>query len=197
MELRREIIAAQGQTSTTNDKPHHVKDAYQQTGSSTTFMREQLSEYKFRKIATEAFKNGLRLHFDSILLFQNKSFPSAFQLSVLALEELSKSFWVEHYYYSSATNGNFPDKDFEQEWLDLLYFHPKKQKAFFGWGYSRHYRTNFINFIENRQLELKKQKATYVGLKKNRKTVDVNGRISLPTEIKEKDAKQMIALIND
>lgn len=160
-------------------------------------MREQLTEYKFRKIATEAYKNGLRLHFDSILLFKNKSFPSAFQLSVLALEEFSKSHWVEHYYYSSVVNNSFPDKDFEQEWLNLLYFHPKKQKAFFGWGMSRDYSSKFITMIENGELELKKQKATYVGLKKQKKLVYVNGKISLPTQIKELDAKQMISLLND
>jgi AbiV family abortive infection protein len=160
-------------------------------------MREQLSQYKFKKIATEAYKNGLRLHFDAILLFRNKSFPSAFQLSVLALEEFSKSYWVEHYYYSSLVNANFPDKDFEQEWLNLLYFHPKKQKAFFGWGMALDYRSKFIRMIERGDLELKKQKATYVGLKKHKKVVDVNGRISLPTQIKEKDAKQMISLLND
>jgi len=160
-------------------------------------MREQLTKYKFRKIATEAYKNGLRLHFDSILLFKNKSFPSAFQLSVLALEEFSKSHWVEHYYYSSVVNDNFPDKDFEQEWLNLLYFHPKKQKAFFGWGMSRDYSSKFIKMIENGELELKKQKATYVGLKKRKKVVDVNGKISLPTQITELDAKQLISLLND
>jgi AbiV family abortive infection protein len=160
-------------------------------------MREQLSTYKFKRLATESFKNGLRLHFDSILLFENKSYPSAFQLSVLALEEFSKSYWVEHYYYSSITNDGFPDKDFEQKWLNLLYFHPRKQKAFFGWGVSRDYSAKFIESIENGELELKKQKATYVGLNKIRKQVDVNSRISLPTQIKEKDSKQMISLLND
>jgi len=160
-------------------------------------MREQLSLYKFKKIATESYKNGLRLHFDSILLYKNKSFPSAFQLSVLALEELSKSYWVEHYYYSSITNNNFPDKEFEQEWLNLLYFHPKKQKAFFGWGMSRDYSSKFIKMIENGELEIKKQKATYVGLKKNKKVIDVNSKVSLPTQIKELDARQLISLLND
>jgi AbiV family abortive infection protein len=160
-------------------------------------MREQLSQYKFRKIATESYKNGLRLHFDSILLYKNKSFPSAFQLSVLALEELSKSYWVEHYYYSSITNDNFPDKEFEQEWLNLLYFHPKKQKAFFGWGMSRDYSSKFIKMIENGELEIRKQKATYVGLKKNKKVIDVNSKVSLPTQIKELDARQLISLLND
>ncbi len=160
-------------------------------------MREQLSIYKFKKLATESFRNGLRLHFDSILLFKNQSYPSAFQLSVLALEEFSKSYWVEHYYYSSITNDGFPDKDFEQKWLNLLYFHPKKQKAFFGWGVSRDYSSKFIKSIENGELELKKQKATYVGLNKTRKKVDVNSRISTPLQIKEKDSKQMISLLND
>ena len=160
-------------------------------------MRQQLSVYKFKKIAIESFKNGLRLHFDSILLYENKSYPSAFQLSVLALEEFSKSYWIEHYYYSSITNEGFPDKEFEQEWLKLLYVHPKKQKAFFGWGLSMDYSSKFMRFIESGNLELKKQKATYVGLSKKGNVIDVNGKISLPTQIKEKDARQFISLLTD
>ncbi|WP_340201665.1 AbiV family abortive infection protein [Ascidiimonas sp. W6] len=160
-------------------------------------MREKLSKYKFKKIATESFKNGIRLHFDSVLLHKNKSFASAFQLSVLALEEFSKSQWVEHYYDASITNSGFPDKDFEQKWLNLLYFHPRKQKAFFGWGISRDYSEKFMKFVEDGGLELKKQKATYVGLEKNRRKVNVNSRISLPSQIKSSDSKQMISLIND
>ncbi len=160
-------------------------------------MREQLSQYKFKKIATESFKNGLRLYFDSILLYQNNSFPSSFQLSVLSLEEFSKSNWVEHYYYNSITNENFPERKIEQKWLNLLYFHPKKQKAFFGWGVSRDYSTKFIRMVENGELEIKKQKATYVGLNKRKNIVDVNARISLPTQIKELDARQLISLLTD
>lgn len=160
-------------------------------------MREKLSIYKFKKIATESFRNGLRLHFDSILLFNNESYPSSYQLSVLALEEFSKSQWVEHYYYSSITNNGFPDKEFEQKWLNLLYFHPRKQRAFFGWGISREYNEKFIESIENGEMEMKKQKATYVGLEKNRKKINVNSRVSLPSQIKSKDAKQMISLLND
>lgn len=51
--------------------------------------------------------------------------------------------------------------------------------------------------IEKGELELKKQRATYVGLKKTKKVIDVNGRISLPTQIKEIDARQLISLLND
>lgn len=160
-------------------------------------MTDQLSEYKFKRISLESFKNGLRLHFDSILLFKNDSFPSAFQLSVLALEEFSKSNWVEHYYYSSITNDGFPGKDFEQKWLKLLYFHPEKQSAFFGWGFMFNYSPKFVDFVRQRGLENKKQIATYVGLDRKKNEIDVNSRISIPTKINNNDSKQMISLIND
>ncbi len=160
-------------------------------------MVKKLSKYKFKRIATESFKNGLRLHFDSILLYENKSFPSSFQLSVIAMEELAKSYWVEHYYWSSEVNNYWPDEDFEQKWLKLLYLHPEKQKAFFGWRQYFDYSPKFVKFVEKKQLELKKQKATYVGLDRNKGKIDVNSRISVPMRIKNKDAKQMISMIND
>jgi AbiV family abortive infection protein len=160
-------------------------------------MSEKLSKYKFKRLSTESFINGLRLHFDSILLFKNKSFPSAFQLSVLSMEEFSKSDWVEHYYWSSITNNGFPDEDFEQNWLKLLYLHPRKQIAFFGRSAAFNYSPKFVKFVQEKKLELKKQQATYVGLNKIKSKIDINSRISLPTKIKEKDAKQMISLIND
>jgi AbiV family abortive infection protein len=159
--------------------------------------RQTLSEYKFRKLATESFKNAIRLHFDSILLFNNKSYPSSFQLSVLALEEFSKSHWVEHYYYSSITNSGFPEKEFEQKWLKMLYLHPEKQNAFFGWRMHYEYSPKFVEFVNKRQLELKKQRSIYVGLDRVNGKIDVNGRISSPERVKQTDAKQMISLLND
>lgn len=160
-------------------------------------MRKNLSKYKFKKIATESFKNGLRLHFDSILLYKNKSFPSSFHLSVLAIEELAKSEWVEHYYWSSDTNNNWPDEDFEQEWLKLLYLHHKKHKVFLRWGGASDYSPKFVEFVEKKQLELKKQRAIYVGLDRDNGKIDVNSRVSVPTRIKDKDARQMISILND
>lgn len=159
-------------------------------------MKEGLSKYKFRKIAEESLKNALRLHTDSTLLFYHGSFPSAFQLSVLALEELAKAKWVDHYYYSSITNDGFPDSDFEQDWLKLLYLHPKKQFAFIARELFQ-YSPKFVKFIETRKLELKKQQATYVGLSRTNGKIDINSNVSIPIKkIKEKDAKQLISLIN-
>tara|TARA_R110002049_G_scaffold69023_1_gene178838 strand:+ start:6873 stop:7523 length:651 start_codon:yes stop_codon:yes gene_type:complete len=160
-------------------------------------VKKRLSDYKFKKIATESFRNGLRLHFDSILLHNHKSYPSAYQLSVLALEEFSKSNWVEHYYNSSKYNGGFPDVDFEQDWLKLLYFHPRKQNAFFGWGMDMDYSPKFVKFVKDRKLEEKKQQATYVGLKRTKNIIDTTSQISIPFKIKENDSKQIVSMLND
>ncbi len=63
-----------------------------------------ITKYKLNKLATESLRNVLRLHFDSVLLYENESYPSAFQLSVLAIEELSKANWIDHYISSSEMN---------------------------------------------------------------------------------------------
>lgn len=155
-----------------------------------------LSKCKFKKMAVESLKNALRLHTDSTILFYHASFPSAFQLAVLAMEELSKTQWIDHYYYSSVTNEGFPDYDFEQDWLNLLYSHPKKQYAFVARELFK-YSPVFAKFVENRKLELKKQQATYVGLNRQGNKIDTSSNISIPLKkIKENDAKQLISLIN-
>ena len=89
-----------------------------------------LSNFKWKRLATESLINALRLHRDAIFLFNAGSYPSAYQLSVLCLEEFSKAKLVEHYYWSSITNTGFPDAEFEQGWLKLLYMHSEKQHAF-------------------------------------------------------------------
>lgn len=161
-------------------------------------MRDLLSKYKFKKIAVESLKNGIRLHFDSILLYKNHSFPTSLQISIIALEEISKAKWVEHYYYSSITNCGFPEKKFEQKWLNYLFIHPKKQAAFFAQNIFE-YSPRFVEFAHSGQLENQKQKATYVGLEKIRKDrkVDVNSRISIPSKVKKASAKKLISLLND
>jgi len=156
---------------------------------------EGLSKYKFKRFAIESLRNAIRLHFDSMSLFKIESYPSAFQLSVLALEEFSKAKWLEHYIDSSETNDGYPDAVFEQKWLKLLYSHPEKQWAFIARDLTD-FSPMFSESIEDRKLEEKKQNATYVGLPRIKGTVDVNGRISVPTKIKSKDAKQLISFVN-
>jgi len=133
---------------------------------------------------------------DSMLLHDCESYPSAFQLSVLALEELAKAKMVSHYYYSSITNEGFARADFEQRFLQLLYSHADKQFAFIGRDIY-FYSPKFVRFIQEKHLDEKKQQATYVGLTKRGKRIDVAGRISTPERIKAKDSKQLITFLND
>jgi hypothetical protein len=79
----------------------------------------------------------------------------------------------------------------------MLYFHPRKQTAFFGWSAALDYSPKFVKFVQDKKLESKKQHATYVGLDKHKSKIDVKSRISTPTRIKELDAKQMISMLND
>jgi len=158
-------------------------------------MKKGLSKYKFERLAVESLRNALRLHFDSALLYTHHSYPSAFQLSILALEEFSKAKWVEHYYFSSITNSGFPDEKFEQGWLQLLYIHPEKQTAFFA-GEMFDYSPPFFDFVRKRGLETKKQRATYVGFDRSKARINTASRLSTPGRIKQKDAKQMISLLN-
>ena len=154
-----------------------------------------LSKYKLKKLASESLRNCIRLHFDSSLLFNNESYPSAFQLSVLAIEEFAKAKWVHHYIWSSEMNQGYPDEDFENKWLKLLYFHPEKQWAFVAREVYE-YSSTFTDFIKRKKMEEKKQNSIYVGFPKVKGKIEVEGRISIPTRIKEKDAKQVISLVN-
>ncbi|OGU19424.1 MAG: hypothetical protein A2X85_11340 [Geobacteraceae bacterium GWF2_54_21] len=164
-----------------------------------------LSKYKYKKIAEESLRNALRLHVDSILLFKHGSYPSAFQLSVLSLEEFAKAKWVDHYYYSTITNDGFPKKgdegydkyvEFEQNWLRLLYSHPEKQFAFIGREIFD-YAPSLVSKIQENKLESQKQQAIYVGLERFKSKIDTASRVSVPTKkIKKETAKQMISLLN-
>ena len=153
---------------------------------------------KFERFSTEAIKNALRIHLDSILLFNNKSYPSAYHLSVLALEEIAKSDWIDHYVETTTTNHGLPEPDGkdEQEWIKLLYIHRRKHFAFINQQF--HFLSReFYDFADSAKLELKKQKAIYVGLERSKKGIDTKSKISKPiNQLKENDAKKIISLNN-
>jgi AbiV family abortive infection protein len=165
-------------------------------------MRKTLSSYKFKKLAWESMYNGIRLHEDSLLLFNNGSLPSALQLSILALEEIAKAKWIDHVYYSSITNNGLTDPDDEEEvkqeqkWLQMLYYHPRKQFAFIGQEIFN-YSPKFVDYIKNKGLEELKQNATYVGLSKKGKKIDVNSKINIPLNTNFKEVIKIISLVND
>jgi AbiV family abortive infection protein len=160
-------------------------------------MSKYRREIKFEKFSTEAIKNALRLHYDSILLYDNKSYASAFHLSVLTLEEIAKSDWIDHYVETSITNNGLPEPDGEdeQQWVKLLYIHTKKHFAFVNQQYHS-LEKSFYNFAKSSKLEYKKQKSIYVGFERAKNKINTKSKISTPNQIKDRDAKQIISLNN-
>lgn len=160
-------------------------------------MSKYRRQKKFEKFSTEAIKNALRLHFDSILLYDNKSYASAFHLSVLALEEIAKSDWIDHYVETSTTNNGLPEPDGEdeQQWVKLLYIYTKKHFAFINQQYHS-LENSFYKFAESSKLEFKKQKSIYVGFERAKNKINTKSKISTPKQIKNSDAKQIIYLNN-
>jgi AbiV family abortive infection protein len=156
-------------------------------------MRTTLSARKYKQLALESLRNSLRLLKDAMSLYQIGSYPSAFQLAVLSMEEYAKARWVDHIYYESLTNTGMPCEELEQKLLKSMYSHTEKHGAFL-WEYFE-FSPNLLRAAREGELEQKKQAATYVGLPKTRKRVDVNTRISLPSSIKQADAKQIISLV--
>jgi AbiV family abortive infection protein len=157
-------------------------------------MRTTLSPRKYKQLALESLRNSLRLLKDAMALYEIGSYPTSFQLSILAIEEYAKAKWVDHVYYTSITNNGLPDVVSEQEWLRILYSHTEKQSAFFWWE-KFSFSPRLQKAISTGELDRSKQNATYVGLPKRGKQIDVNARVSLPSSFKRNDAKRMISLL--
>ena len=129
---------------------------------------EEISLNKLDKMAGLSFENGLRLHFDSILLFESKSYPSAYFLSVLAMEEIGKAFLIEDFLWHSLCGGRM-ESEREEKFLELIYFHTAKQSSF-AQNFDSPIATNrFFKSLYKGELEILKQNSVYVGLVRNKK----------------------------
>ena len=151
---------------------------------------------KIDKMAGLSFENGLRLHFDSIVLFNSKSFPSAFFLSVLAIEEIGKSFLLTDFLFHSRIDGRMGEK-MEKKWLGLIYLHRTKQNSF-AFNFDSIFSTdNFFESIYKGEQEILKQNSVYIGLERNKRKINLKSRINNPLKINEKKAQDQITSIND
>jgi AbiV family abortive infection protein len=155
-------------------------------------MSHILSKPKLKKLATMALANSIELHLDSIILFRERRYSSAFYFSVIAMEEMAKAKHLEHYFFYYTQN---PDYDFEQKFLLHLHNHSFKQKMFIGRDLE-YYSPKYYDLVEKKGLDNKKMTALYVGLDRKGNTVNTRSRVSIPDRIKLKDAKQQISVFN-
>ena len=150
---------------------------------------------KLSNMAILAFKNGLRLHFDSMILLDNKSYPSATMLSVLAMEEFGKYFSLSTYVFYTRVNDTRDEKD-EKEFLFMLYNHPFKQMACFGRdGFEPS--VKLMKKVESRYFENLKQRSLYVGFDREKKEILFDKRVNNPDRIDDKTAIKQITFLNE
>lgn len=133
-----------------------------------------------------ALRNALRLHFDSITLYKNRRYPSAFFLSIIALEETGKYFTLERLVFHSRIEGRY-ELELEKSAIKAIYFHKIKQ----------------ADFVENMgllkmpfelsNLEVKKQNSLYVGLIGR----DIAGKITNPKSFTAGNVKRQVRYLND
>jgi len=147
-------------------------------------------------VAGMALKNGIALHFDAMLLYQNASYGSALFLSVISMEEIGKAFWSDHYAWSSKVNNNRMDN--ENDWIsEVLSNHRSKQLAFMR-QVPELCGTALLQQIQHKQLDTVKQNSIYVGLSKPKAgQARTSGRLISPAQTSKSRAKKQLRVVHD
>ena len=151
---------------------------------------KEISLENLKLLEFESFKNSIRLHFDAFNLFRNKSFPSAYFLDILALEELGKTFTL-----NSIRDHRWIYHDLDDEWykkyIASLYNHKNKQSAFMT---EMHLPFDITRKLANfyKRLEKNKENAVYVGVNKG------NNHLIIPYKlVNHKKARGQLFYLNN
>lgn len=155
---------------------------------------------KITKMGWLSFKNALRLHFDSILLFGSKSYPSAYFLSVLAQEEMGKVHILEDFVFHTSSDGRMPEV-YEHALIGKAYMHNSKQGEFlrncYGMDIFKKSDARLMQDVYDGKLEIIKQNSVYVGLDRSGRKINLKGKIKSPFNTNALKAKTQITLMND
>lgn len=157
----------------------------------------KLNLRKLQQIAGLSLQNGIRLHFDSLHLFKLKSYSTALFISVIAMEEIGKAFWADHFVFHSKVDGR-TDIPFESEWIQMLFGdHKGKQLSFMRQIFHKTDK-KFYAFVSSKQLDILKQNSIYIGLQKPKSGEPMtNGKIINPINIDSTKAKKQIDLVHN
>lgn len=159
-------------------------------------MSQPVNLGKIDRMAALALANAIRLHEDAILLFDNGSYPSAYALSVLSLEEIGKYYQLDDFTWHSRIEGRFLPEE-EEQWLGQAYQHRAKQSMFASVMRLPGFAKRAFREMCDGKLEKKKQDAIYVGLRRVGRKVDTRGRINVPSKVSEGAAAKQITCVND
>lgn len=143
-----------------------------------------------------AFRNGIRLHHDSIRLYRAGAHPSALALSILALEEIGKYFILEDFVWHSRIDGPYtPEQD--QAILRDAYDHGLKQQWFAHHADLPRFARHTLRAVTNGNLDGMKLQALHVGLQKRGRRVVVEGQVLSPFRVTRRHARKQITEVND
>lgn len=165
------------------------------------------NQEKAARLAAAAFLNACRLHRDSVLLYRNSRYPSSFQLSVLAQEEIGKTFRLEDFIFRVRLGEHDPDESWPELLKDLL-SHSRKQFWFTKQEFDRVLPgrplggPRIFRLMDEAlagQMERRKQDAALVGLTRDdRGKPDPRGRIVRPdVRVGERLAAEQLTRVSD
>jgi len=148
---------------------------------------------KLAKIAYESLSNAFRLHYDSLILYQNRSYSTAFVLSVLALEEFGKFLIYNDLAWNEGVGqGGIPNDYVElhkQYIKESLGDHNRKiDKVLYNYfgPFIKKGRDKYLKSLSRERLT-----ALYVGV--NQK----NGHINLPKKFPKNKVMFQLKLMNN
>lgn len=171
--------------------PDKVTSSYNLASNDILLAMTHFDYRKFERLELLALKNAMRLHDDSIIMFRQKRYPTAFQLSVLAQEEFGKVLVIEDVVCNRRFN-KMTDRQ-TQEWYELTIKHNyKQQKMLRDQKFPEAKAVKLMQKIMDCQLEKEKQAATYAGLKDNK----ISGKIVNPFNVSSKKALIQISKLN-
>lgn len=171
-------------------------------------MTQRLITYNLTvKLFREAFKNAIDLHLDSMFLFKNKSYPRAFALSVLAMEEFGKYVSMDRLAFYSFHDKNFLEESIDRDFVLSKYIkgiftqHGLKQKSYVANLFHDMKRREFsmlMKKIENKRIDTMKQNALYVGVQISKSKKYMFSGVYIPKiKITKSNAFGQVNFVND
>ncbi|MBR3501715.1 MAG: AbiV family abortive infection protein [Alphaproteobacteria bacterium] len=149
------------------------------------------------EMAILSFQNAIKLHNDSWILYKNKSYSTAYYISVVALEEFGKMQILNYhaFYGQIVDESHTRDIEFENE-FNNIYLHSSKQEnaiddfVFHG---SPETEKRFQHIL-GKQYNKTKEDSIYVGIRKSNRG---NIKIINPLEITRKQTLYQISLVQE
>jgi len=149
------------------------------------------------EMAVLSFQNAVKLHNDSWILYRNKSYSTAYYISVVALEEFGKMQLLnDHAFYGQLlTNTNTYDPKFENEFNNINSHIFKQQNAINDFIYHSSKETEIrYKHILDKQYNKTKEDSIYVGARKSNRG---NIRICSPLNITKQQALYHVSLVQE